>query len=142
MRSLLKILVWLQSFVMVRNPEFPRSVNEHWYCGKWYLYLADLHVKGEHRGTTLNPPDMPVCATDVVAFNPWRTGHIDNDVSGLVDGLIPAIRIGDKVGLYRQVGRKYRTTSFYDGAPWDDGYHVDLEFVRAIAAMKQTGVNS
>lgn len=127
-----RCLTWLQSFVMVRNSEFPRIVPEHWYCGSWYLYLSGLREDGEYNGTSLDPPDMAVYATDVVAFNPFRTGHAGGDISGLVNGLIPAIRIGHKVGLYQQVGRKYRTTSFYDGAPWDDGYNVDLKFVRAI----------
>jgi len=71
-----------------------------------------------------------------VAFNPWRTGLASRDKSGLVDGLIPAMRIGEAIGLYAVVGDKYQTTAFYDGAMWDDGYHVDLRLVRVITAER------
>lgn len=95
------------------KPVFPRTVKRHWYCGAWHL----------HRGKEGR-----------IVFNPFRTGFCGDDTSELIDGLIPAIRVGDRIGLYKQVGQKYRETSFYDGAPWDDGYMVDLRYVRSVRA--------
>lgn len=115
-----------------RDPRFPKWVRGHWYCGSWYLYLSKLRELGGYSATTLNTPLGVSPAVGEVAFNPFRTGHASSDTSGLVDGLIPAKRVGCHIGLYEQVGKKYRDTSHYDGAPWDDGYKIDLRFVRAI----------
>ena len=123
---------------------FPMSIKGHWYCGEWYMYLSGLRDNGSHTGKTLNPDPQRVesPARDRVAFNPFRTGHAGSDVSGLIDGLIPAIRIGQEIGLYRQVGnaycKGYNAPSRYDGASWDDGYHIDLRFVRSVSAGAET----
>lgn len=119
-------------FLFRRNTQFPKKIKGHWYCGSWYLYLSDLRDKGEYQGSNLNPDEIKLPAENEVAFNHFRTGLSRNDTSWLVDGLIPAIRINDRIGLYRQIGSRYRTSSFYDGAPWDDGYHIDLKFVKSV----------
>lgn len=66
------------------------------------------------------------------------------DRSGLVDGLIPALRRGDSVGLYRVTDRgRYGKSAFYDGLPWDDGWRVDLELVKIVSlrvVMDRLGV--
>ncbi len=112
--------------------DFQKEVIEHWYCGAWYLYLGELRDNGLYHGTSMDPSEIVSPAMNRVAFNPWHTGHASHDTSGLIDGLIPAIRTGERVGLYEQVGNRYRTTSFYDGAGWDDGYNIDLRFIRSI----------
>lgn len=119
--------------------EFPRTVDEHWYCGAWYEYLAKLRDQGAYTGTTMDPPEIASPANGEFAFNPWHTGHANPDTTGLIDGLVPAMRLGNRVGLYKQIGPRYRTTSFYDGLPWDDGYFVDLKFVRSIALTTPRG---
>ena len=53
-------------------------------------------------------------------------------MSGLIDGLIPATSINGKIGLYKQVGDRYRDSALYDVATWDDGYKIDLRFVKSI----------
>ena len=113
---------------------FPAEVVGHWYCGSWYMYLSDLRDKEKYMGLSLDPKEIESPAPDQVAFNPYHTGHARSDTSGLIDGLIPAIRVGDKIGLYKQVGSRYQDTSFYDGLPWDDGYKIDLRFVRSVQA--------
>jgi hypothetical protein len=67
-------------------------------------------------------------------FNPHHCrewlGFGDNE--GLVEGLIPAVRIGDRLGLYH-VTAIYRPKSpWHDPAPWDDGKEIDLRLVRVI----------
>ena len=113
--------------------EFPQFVQQHWYCGSWYMWLGELRDNGEYEGGNLDPDPavlMPF-ATDKVAFNHFHMGVHGRDGSMLIDGLIPAIRIGDRVGLYK-ASHRYRKENFFDGAMWDDGYHVDLSFVRSI----------
>ena len=134
--ALLKFGRALSGF-QIRDSRFPRVIKGHWYCGCWYLYLGDLRDSGDYSGTTLDPEDVSSPARiDVwphrLAFNPFHTGHARDDVSALVDGLIPAVRVADKIGLYKQIGRKYRDSAFYDGAMWDDGYKIDLRFIRCI----------
>lgn len=118
-----------------KTTDFPRTIKQHWYCGEWYIYLDDLRKEGKYSGTSLDP-DAPRWAIGKFAFNPFRTGHASRNTSGLIGGLIPAIQIGDEVGLYRQIGNKYRTGFWYDGCSWDDGYQIDLEFVRSIPASE------
>lgn len=115
-----------------RTEDFPNRIDGYWYCGGWYMYLADLRDAGKYNGTSLDPPDIPSPAVDRVAFNPFHTGHAHECTNGLVDGLVPCIRIGKRVGLYEQIGGKYRDTSFCDGLSWDDGFKIDLKFVRSI----------
>ena len=125
--------LFTKNYAPPHDQRFPLEIKKHWYCGCWYLYLSDLRKAGEYDGTSLNPDEIRSPAEGKVAFNPWRTDLIQsNDESNLIDGLIPAIRFGNTVGLYQQVGYKYRETNFYDGAPWDDGYLVDLKFVRTV----------
>lgn len=128
---------YFAKWLAASEPKFPPEKKGHWYCGTWYLHLADLRDQGLYHGTTLDPRDVETPAEGTICFNPCHTGHADSDTSGLIDGLIPAIRVGDEIGLYKQVGPKYRTEAFFDGAPWDDGYHIDLRFVRAINAADE-----
>lgn len=129
-----KIFDFFRSMLPVGR--FPQTVDRHWYCGAWYTYICELRNSGLYHGTSLSPDPCDVLspAEGRVAFNPFRTGHAGSDTSGLVDGLIPAIRFDDRVGLYRQVGGKYHDQDqrFYDGAPWDDGYMINLEFAKWI----------
>jgi len=100
----------------LRKPRsFPMVVKDLWYCGMWATYKGDRKVwpiEGE------------------VIFDVTKVGLTGKDDSGLVDGLIPAIREGDKVGLYRVAAHQPPGNAFYDGAPWDNGYSVDLELVK------------
>ena len=52
---------------------------------------------------------------------------IGND-RGLVDGLIPAMRVGDRVGLYEAMNPHYSQGMgrHSDWAPFDNGKYVDL----------------
>lgn len=131
---------WLKRLFSKHDERFPKTVRDHWYCGSWYLYLSGLIDEGKYKQNTLDPEDFSVTALDKVAFNHHRMGIHNGDVSGLMDGLIPAIQVGTKVGLYRQIGNTHRPSSFYDGASWDDGYKIDLEFVKAVEAqLQETG---
>lgn len=109
---------------------FPKEVKDLWYCGMWQTYRGKAHDEG--REYRFHHTPWPV--EGEVLFNHGRCALYNNDDRGLVDGLIPAIRIGDRIGLYKVVG--YRKAGFwYDGLPWDDGAKIDLEFVRTINEM-------
>src|SRR4051812_12707463 len=94
---------------------FPKAINGLWYCGAWYM---DKSQKG-----------LP-------CFNPWKTAIIGADHSDCIDGLIPAMRIGDKIGLYIRVGKTYWGGGGSDLASWDDGMKIDLKFVKSVIATK------
>jgi len=125
------MIKWLCSLFKKHDKRFPLKVKEYWYCGIWYMYLADLSSGGK-KITSLDPDDIESPVRDQIAFNPWHIGLMGKDSSGLIDGLIPAIRVDDKIGLYRQTCAPYQTKSFYDVAMWDDGCHIDMKFVRTI----------
>lgn len=118
------MLNWLR--ICFRDKRFPLVVKDYWYCGAWYLYRGKCRDEGIE-------PQSP--AEGVVTFDPFTTGIIwENDKQGLIDGLIPAIRIGDTVGLYEWDGCKYGRGRGYCGAAWDDGYKITLRFVRTVKA--------
>ena len=56
---------------------------------------------------------------------------------GVVEDVMPGsnFRKGDRVGLYKII-RDYSPSTWYDGAPWDDGHEVDLEFVKTCPASE------
>lgn len=119
------------------NTEFPAEVLDYWYCGSWYMYLSELRDSGEYTGTTANPENDIVASPregTKICFNPWRMGWLKSDKSGLVEGLVPAIRIGDEIGLYRVVRGPYGGGGC--NASWDDGKYVDLKFIRCISYIK------
>ena len=119
------------------NSQFPKIIKEHWYCGAWYMYLSDLPgYKGN-----LDPDDVESPATDKVAFNHFHAGIYNEDKTGLIDGLIPAIRIGDKIGLY-QVTRIKGAGVWYDGLPWDNGQKIDLKLNYALMLVNEVKVVS
>ena len=124
-----------KKFFEKHDTRFPKEVKGYWYCGEWYLHLSDLHDKGLYDMKRMNsdPAIVETPARDKVCFNHCRCGFTTfGDSSELIDGLIPAIRVDDKIGLYKQVGRQYCENNFYDGAPWDNGMKIDLEFVRTV----------
>lgn len=129
--------------LFVNKRGFPKHVKGHAYCVSWYLHISDLRDRGEYRKPSLNPTELEPFAEDRVAFNHFRMGvHQSSDTTGLIDGLIPAMRLGDRVGLYKVTKDRYRDTSFYDGAMWDDGYMLDLKLVKVIRMPKALPVDS
>jgi hypothetical protein len=62
----------------------------------------------------------------------WCHGQINVGGSdhGLVDGLIPAMRLGDLAGLYEVTDERRMGGS--DRAMWDNGIEVALKFVKAV----------
>jgi hypothetical protein len=106
---------------------FPKEFKDLWYCGMWQTYREEAHNEGNEYRFQHTP--WPV--EGEVLFNHGRCDLYNNDKRGLVEGLIPAIRFGDRIGLYRVVGHR-RGGMWYDGASWDDGANIDLEFVRTI----------
>lgn len=132
-----KFLAWLRSRFLRHDSRFPRKVIGHWYCGCWYLHLADQIENGENiREFNGEAADKHSPADGKVAFNHYRCGIHGTDKTGLICGLIPAIRFGQTVGLYRVTRGSYQIQAFYDGAIWDDGGRVDLEFVKTCEVVR------
>lgn len=127
------MLKWLKSKLSKRPEGMPASVKEYWYCGSWYMYRSDERQAGrEARSDHIVWP-----VEGKFLFNFFKCDILQHgNKDGLVDGLIPAYRSGNLVGLYKVVSCRYRTTSFYDGSMWDDGYNVDLEFVKAVPVVQ------
>lgn len=115
-RTPLLMMSFLKKLMMRwRKPgSFPLVVKDLWYCGMWAMYKGDRET-------------WPI--EGKVLFDVTKVGLVGRDESGLVDGLIPAISEGGKVGLYKVTGHYPPRNCFYDGAPWDNGYSVDLELV-------------
>ena len=115
---------------------FPAEKKDWWYCGKWQMYRHDEQDAGRPYFTREEPkmPLPPYLDRFMInPFNPDGYGVIfeewqpEYEIACLIKE-----HEGKKwVGLY-SAGWRYRTTSFYDGAPWDDGYHVDLILTRVI----------
>lgn len=132
---------WIWGIWTWLNPraKFPALIKKHWYCGAWYLHISDLGEQGLYSGSDLDPdPEevpWPVEGKKII-FNYHHCNLSWSWDEHLIDGLIPAVRVGNRVGLYRVKGRKYHEESFYDGAPWDDGYKVDLELVQVVPVDK------
>jgi len=114
---------WFKKF---KSP-FPKTVKGYWYTGRWYMYRADLRSEGkEHRS---DHTEWPI--EDKIMFNPFKVGLCGRDASGLIDGLIPAIRKDNMIGLYKIVS-EYRMPGGSDLAMWDNGMEVNLKFVKSI----------
>lgn len=113
-----------------RGSEFPPYIIDHWYCG-WIMDVDNLRREGmeiekwSQSGIPFPPEDGSI------AFNPWTTGIINNDTTECIDGLIPAIKMDGRIGLY-EVTNISHPGMHYDGAPWDDGKRVTLKFVKSI----------
>ena len=110
----MKISAWFAR--RKQRSQFPSKIIGHWYCGAWYLHN-----------------DQPWPVEGKVMFNPHICGFWNaKNSSGLVEGLIPALRRGDLVGLYR-VESRYRIPGMgSDLACWDDGRKVDLKLVKVV----------
>ena len=118
-----------------RFPGLPWEIKDLWYCGMWYMYRSDRHKAGEeYRSDYVKWP-----IEGKVLFNPFKCGLCGRDDSGLIDGLIPATRTATHIGLYQVTAHMRPSSAFYDGAPWDNGYTMDLEFVKAIPAFDGDG---
>ncbi len=105
---------------------FPSTIDEVWYCGKWYTYKSSCYDDNI-------PPRWPV--EDQIMFNPYEcgvAGFRGGTAPGLIDGLIPAIIIDGKIGLYELTKVEPPSNSFYDGAMWDDGHHAWFKFVKSV----------
>lgn len=126
-----RLPIWLK-FLFTPGP-MPTEVWGYRYCIEWHCHIGELREK-ELLRTQEDFDQIIWPVEDKILFDPWLTGHASRVTSRLIDGLIPAKRFGDQVGLYKQVGSKYRDSTFYDGASWDDGYMVDLKFVRLVKA--------
>jgi hypothetical protein len=111
---------------------FPLTVERFWHTGKWYMYRSDLNDKGLESRSDYVP--FPI--DGMFMFNPFKCGIRTNDKSGLIKGLVPAFKEGNKIGLYR-VDRVYKTGGD-DRLYWDDGYYTDLTLVDIITSSKNT----
>jgi len=116
------------------DARFPKTVEGHAYCVSWYLYLSDQLKAGNFGAYKFGGDEAQAIspAEGKVAFNHYRCGIWGDDNRGLIDGLIPAIRVDGMIGLYKVTRQKYSNSRFYDGALWDDGCMVDLQFVKAV----------
>ena len=116
------------------SPEgFPLVHRGFWYCGEWYSHRAD--EQRARRPWRSDHALWPIEGKVMLNFH-WCYPQIQagSDDRGLVDGLIPAMRLGDLVGLYEAGRARYLsgTGRHSDLAGWDDGKQVDLTFVRAV----------
>lgn len=110
------------------SPEgFPLAPEWFWYTGCWSSHRYDELQAGRPWRSSHAP--WPV--EGKIMFNySWCHGPIDagQNGRGLVDTLIPAMRLGDLVGLYEVTDHRRMFGS--DRAMWDDGIEVQLGFVR------------
>ncbi len=116
---------------------FIPEVNKYWYCGEWYMYRSAIHDRyltgsdEEYRGDYMQWP-----VEGKILFDPFSVGLVGfaEDEFRLIDGLIPAMRVGDRIGLYRITYHHPPRSRNYDGLSWDNGCKVDLVFERSIKA--------
>lgn len=94
------------------NP-FPFKVVDLWYCGMWYKYREKplFAIEGEP------------------CFDPFTT--VERKTC-CIDDLVPVMRIGDSVGLYKVESMCNDKHASGDLALWDNGKLVTLSFVRAV----------
>ena len=108
----------------------PRMIKRWWYCGQWMTFREDLNSqKQEARSDYVEYP-----VEGKFMFNPFQT-ILQGQKKDLVDGLIPGFRLGNRIGLYEQIGGAYYsrgTGSHSDWAMWDDGKKIDLRLARVI----------
>ncbi len=98
--------------------------NDFWYTGEWMTHRYDECQAGR----PWKSAEAPWPIEGKIAFNPYKC--IGGDTSGLINGLIPAIRLGDNIGLYEAKNLR-RNNSGSDLAGWDDAMLVDLVFIRS-----------
>lgn len=113
---------------------FPLTVKGHGYCIAWSILLHSQKEVEIKRGDTSESDKFSRLspAEDKVAFAHHNVGFYSDDKSGLIDGLIPAIKIKGKVGLYELVDRYKRSNFTSDPASYDDCMEVDLKFIKSI----------
>lgn len=102
---------------------FPNKVMGFWYSYEWWHWQHSLYKGGAPAANA----DIAPFAVGRLAFNPFTTGLSRRDTSGLIDGLIPGMCVGNWVALYECSNRR-PNGSGSDLAPWDDGRYVDLTF--------------
>lgn len=113
------------------SPEgFPLKHRGFWYTGSWSSYRYDEQQAG--REWRSDHVSWPVEGKIMFKYK-WCAPQIPNgsDGRGLVDGLIPAMRLGDRVGLYEVTEQRRMPGS--DRGMWDDGIEVDLRFVKSVS---------
>jgi hypothetical protein len=108
---------------------FPRKIENHRYCYEWYSYVVELR-QADRFLTDVKSIPFPVESR--VLFDPWRCALGTKCESGLIDGLIPAIRLGNYIGLYRITSDVRITDNTYHPRSWDDGHIVSLSFVKRV----------
>ena len=114
---------------------FPLIVKGHGYGIAWSMLLhSQKEVEIKRGDTSESSKFLPLSpAEGKVAFAHHNVGLYGSDKSGLVDGLIPAIKIKGKVGLYELVKRYKRSSFTSDPASYDDCMEVDLKFIKSVA---------
>ncbi len=107
----------------LRNSPFPKEVKDFWYTGSYYSFVSD-----GIRGLGVELP----CKQFM--FNPFRMEMVGYPQrSYRIDGLIPAMRIGNKVGLYSLADRRSAySSSMPDLATWDDGLKGNFRLEKII----------
>lgn len=113
-----------QRFILIKS--IPKKIENWWAYGSWYMFRSDLYPKKEYRSDYIEYP-----IEDKFMFNPFNTIGGSED---LIDGLIPAYRHKELIGLY-SIGHGYYssgTGSHSDWASWDNGKHYDLKLKKVI----------
>ncbi len=113
---------------------FPKEQKEWWYCGQWYMYRSEEKDAGRpyrEKDGMPKPPYLDRFMIDPfepsgfgVVFERWESEYE-------IACLIKEYEGQQWVGLY-SASHRYGRRSFYDGAPWDDGYKIDLTLTRVI----------
>lgn len=136
--GLMKLLVMLSP-----KTAFPKKIlgveySLNWHCSGYRL----CSIEGDH--ATVQWPveldakwhrpvsEMIVCRPSAVA-----AALKGKDADGLIDGLLPTLRLGKLVALYRVENfRIKRRSPWYDGLDWDNGSLVDLVFEMTVEASQ------
>ena len=124
--------------------KMPKEVNRWWYCGEWYAHRNEEMKAGRPYIEEFSPyknliPFPPyegkfMFRPEQLDFEyPAEHPEVERELEGSTNKLplVGAIKIDGYVGLY-EITRRYRESAWYDGAPWDDGYRVDLCLVEVI----------
>lgn len=120
---------------------FMPEVTRYAYCIKLYLKNCDLNRWNQSYVDTVNYLAYPL---EGEFFFNWRKCGITIRSSSdhLVDGLIPAMRKGNWVGLYKVTKHYTPRNSGSDRLHWDDGMEVNLKLVRCIKVADDWSVLS
>jgi hypothetical protein len=112
---------------------FPLKVIGHWYTGAWYGQVCATNVIGAGESMSGDKANTVSPAENEMAFNWRRCGISSSDTSNLIEGLVPAMKIGDTLGLYKVIKPAYlRSSLLSDPAGWDDCREIDLQFVKTV----------